>query len=170
MALRIRWGRVFGAVGAVGLAFAGARWLLGPSVDVLGQAWLERVPRNDRDRVAMLILIDDGGEKVGGLSVASMWQRQLDLFLWSREGARYTLHFPQDEHRAVVDLRAYRCEGKAPQPFTLCLDVTAPDGRKRTLYSSEDLRVGEPSATVDLPYDAEGSEVAGAPLPRLVGR
>ncbi|MGH0031865.1 MAG: hypothetical protein ACQGVC_18915 [Myxococcota bacterium] len=44
---------------------------------------------------------------------------------------------PQDEIRTEVEVRTWKCEGEAPKPFELCLELSA-KGRKVVYYSRKD--------------------------------
>jgi len=168
--MKLRWGRVlFAATGLVGAAWA-AQWMLAASPTVDNQIWLDRLPRTDRDKVTYFMLLDKpDSEKIGGVQVASVWQRQMDLFTWSRKGSQTRLTFPQDGHVSTLSLKTYACEGQAPEPFTLCLDVKAPDGRKGTLYSNENFRLDslDEASHLELPIDSN-AHATGVPLQQLL--
>ena len=167
---RIRWGRVFFSVaGLVGAGLA-VQWMLAASPTVEDQLWLERLPRTDRDKVTYFLLDDDpDAGRVGFVQSASEWQRQVDLFTWSRKGSKARLTFPQNGHVTSLSLKAYACEGQAPKPFTLCLDIQAADGRKGTLYSHEGLGISslDDADDLDLPQGTD-TETTGTALRELL--
>lgn len=171
MATRIRWGRLFGAASAVGVIGFGASWLLAAKPSIENQVWLERLPRSAKDRVLYLLFAapDDSAERMGGVQVASVWERHLELFRYGLVRDKARLVFPQDGHAVVVTLKAYDCEGQAPEPFTMCLDVTSKGGESVTLYSNEDLSFADLAQVPDLPLD-EASVDASTGLLEMLGR
>jgi len=171
MGMQVRWGRVFGAVAGLGLLWTGGQWLLAGPPSVENQLWVERLPRSDRDEVASLLFLapEDSNQRLGAFARSSTWKRRVDLFRYGLVGQRARLVFPQDGHSVVVDLKTYACEGRAPAPFTLCLDVTAGDGRTATLYSLDDWEVTSPEGGVQMPLD-DDSAPAPVPLMQLLGR
>jgi len=172
MVRRIRWGRVFGAVSAVGLLGYGASWLLESEPDVENMVWLERLPRNDRDRIGSIIFVapPDIDERIGAVGYSSTWQQRTDLFRYGIVRGKARLVFPQDGRKVVLGVKATRCEGRAPEPLDLCLDLTLADGDTVTFYSSEALRLPFPEARPDLPIDPDAvaapsriTEIFGTP-------
>lgn len=157
---QIRWGRVFGAVSAVGLLGYGTSWLLESKPGVENQMWLERLPRSPQDKVLYLMFAarDDSAERIGLVQEASVWERRMELFIYGLVRDKARLVFPQDGRAVVLTLKPYDCEGRAPEPFTMCLDVADERGNALTLYSNEELRF----ATVDnlpaLPFDEDAAE------------
>ena len=55
-------------------------------------------------------------------------------------------------------MRSWECEGEAPEPFTLCLEVASGD-RKARFYSREDWVIE--------PHDAGSLEAIAADLPGI---
>lgn len=111
------------------------------SVRLANQVWLDRMPRDDRDMVVNLILVERDQRRVGAVARASRWRAQVEGLLWAREGNRVRMHFPQDHKRAVFAARAWNCAGEAPRPFELCLELRRQrDGAPRPLrfYSRKD--------------------------------
>jgi hypothetical protein len=131
---------------ALVVALAGA-WLLdwwlvsdGPGTGQLlvNRVWLERIPRDDRDMIQQLLVLRQGQHQVGAVARASAWRAVLDGFVWQlEEDRRLVTTFPQDGRKANFAVRAWACQGQAPEPFELCLEV-ARGTRSKRLYSRKD--------------------------------
>ncbi|MBL4683570.1 MAG: hypothetical protein JKY37_03185 [Nannocystaceae bacterium] len=107
---------------------------------VVNQVWLERLPANHRDMVGHLAIVKHPQGQVGIAGRSSQWRHSIDVFMWKLEGHRLEVYFPQDEMRSKVRVSTYECEGEAPHPFELCMDVEAGD-RKATYYSRRDWKI-----------------------------
>ena len=101
------------------------------------QVWIERLPGDDRDMVHHLVLIEDGGDRFGAFGKSSQWRHFIELFRWAREENRLTLLLPQERKRLELGVKVWNCEGEAPAPFQLCLELT---NKKKTMryYSRHD--------------------------------
>jgi hypothetical protein len=152
----------------IGLWKTGA-WLFdgGRPVRIVNQIWLERLPRDARDMVHQLVLLDDRGRHLGATGRSSRWRIRVDLLVWAIEGDRLRLRFPQDGDRADVKTRVWRCKGEAPEPFELCLELADDRGRKMTFYSRDAWRVRprESLAALDAELPGTAALVAGAAGP-----
>lgn len=102
------------------------------------QVWIERLPQNDRDQIHHLVLLEQGRDRFGGFGRSSQWRHFLEIFMWHRENNRLTLHLPQDRVRLDLEARVWDCEGEAPAPFELCLELTGHRGHKAHYYSRRD--------------------------------
>lgn len=156
------------ALGLVGATAWGAwtvgRGLLGDDVAaeeqrwLVNQLWIEKVPENDRDTVTQLVLIDQG-ERMGMVARSSQWRMLAELFKWGLEGPRLSVFFPQDQVKAQLNVRTWRCEGEAPEPFELCLEIS--DGEDQTvLYSLEEW-------AIDTDYVGASLDSITASIPNL---
>lgn len=99
------------------------------------QVWIERLPQNDRDQIHHLVLIESGRDRFGGFGRSSNWRHSLEIFMWHREDNRLTLNLPQDRVRLDLEARVWDCEGSAPAPFELCLELKTQRGKTANYYS-----------------------------------
>jgi hypothetical protein len=128
---------------------------------LVNQVWIERMPRSERDMIGHLALVAHPRFKLGGAGRSSQWRHFVELFHWSLEGHRLGLYFPQEEVRGHVQVRTWSCEGEAPAPFELCLEISAND-RKAVYYSKRDWVID--------PHAAAGSLAdLGERVPELAG-
>lgn len=104
---------------------------------LVNQLWIERRPVNDRDLVRSLVLVQQDRRRVGVAARASRWRLRADVLLWALEGDRLRARFPQDDRRLQARVRTWACEGEAPRPFELCLELRRND-RVLRLYSRKD--------------------------------
>lgn len=132
----------------LGLALAGAGayglWTTGQSLlgddesagtdHVVNQIWIERAPQGPRDMIAHLVLLDMPEGRLGGTGKSSQWRHFLEVFQWGLEGSRLSVFFPQERVKAQVHVRSWKCEGEAPEPFELCLEVS--NGRRKAVFYS----------------------------------
>lgn len=134
----------------VGLALAGASvyglWTVGQSLlgdeqeastrHVLNQVWIERLPEGPRDMIGHLVMVDIPEGRIGAAGKSSQWRHLLEMFQYGLEGNRLAIYFPQDRVKAKLRVRSWRCEGEAPEPFELCLEIS--NGRRSTTFYSMD--------------------------------
>lgn len=138
----------------LGLALAGAgaygMFTLGQSLladdeaagtqHVLNQVWIERLPQNNRDMIGHLVMLDLDEGRLGATGRSSQWRHLVELFHFGLEGNRLSLFFPQERVKAQLTVRSWQCEGEAPEPFELCLEIS--DGhRSAQLYSLEEWHI-----------------------------
>ena len=102
------------------------------------QVWIERLPQNDRDQIHHLVLLEQGRDRFGGFGRSSQWRHFLEIFMWHRENSRVTLQLPQDRVRLDLDARIWDCEGDAPAPFELCLELKNERGKTARYFSRYD--------------------------------
>ncbi len=101
------------------------------------QVWIDHVPTDERDMVRGMVLIDHEQGKFGALTMSSRWRAFIEGLMWRLDGDRLTVVMPQDRRRGRVKVRTWRCEGEAPAPFELCLELS--HGKDAMLlYSRED--------------------------------
>jgi hypothetical protein len=116
-------------------------WLFpadGGEVAVANQLWVERKPRDDRDLVHHLALLEKGQQRFGSTGRSSRWRLEVDFVRWRWDGPRrLEITFPQQGHHNHFDTRAWQCKGTAPAPFELCLELSC-DGRSTMFYSRKD--------------------------------
>ena len=124
-----------------------------PPARLINQVWLERVPEHERDLVTHLVMVPQQPREIGGvLGRSSAYRIGLETFMHKLNGDELTLFFPQDKEHARVKVRTWLCEGEAPEPFQLCLELSA-GRRKLRMYSRDDWTVGD-GAGVPLPEAA----------------
>jgi hypothetical protein len=148
--------RLLALVLGVGALGVGSYYLLNGGDDddsaatkrLVNQFWIERMPESRRDMVGHLSLIKHDRGKIGVVGKSSQWRHFIELFEWKLEGNKLKLHLPQDQQKAQVNVRTWDCRNEAPDPFELCLEVSARD-RKRIFYSRKDWVIE--------PHDVEGS-------------
>lgn len=173
---------VLGAV-VTGLVAWGSASLLDarpkPPAQLENRLWIERLPKDERDLVLHLVLLQEQAGEVGGvLGKSSQFRVHVEVLTHKRRGDELTLYFPQDRERVRLKARTWRCEGKAPEPFQLCLELSA-GRRKVRLYSRDDWtlpdgqeRLPLPEAATRVPAvsldDAEGASDAVVALPSLL--
>lgn len=102
------------------------------------QVWIERLPRDDRDMINHMVLVEDGRERFGAFGKSSQWRHFVEIFRWSREDNRLTLLLPQDRKRLDLGVKVWDCEDEAPAPFQLCLELSNANNRKVRYYSRHD--------------------------------
>jgi hypothetical protein len=116
---------------------------------VVNQVWIERVPEGPRDMIGHLVLLDMPDGRLGAAGKSSQWRHVLEVFQWGLEGNRLSLFFPQDRVKAQVQVRSWKCEGEAPEPFELCLEIS--NGRRKVVfYSLEEWHIDPERAQVSL--------------------
>lgn len=129
------------------------------------QVWIERLPENDRDQIHHLVLVQEGRDRFGAFGRSSTWRHFIEVFMWQREEDRLTLHLPQDRVRLDLTARVWNCEGEAPEPFELCLELKGHGGRTARYYSRYEWTIdGETGA---LPSVAGLGELAPHAAPAL---
>jgi hypothetical protein len=150
-----------------------------PTERLVGQIWIERVPRDDRDQIHQLLLIEDKARgRLGVTGRSSRWRVRADLLQWRLQGTRLTVRYPQENQRLHFNVRTWRCGREAPSPFELCLELEC-NGRRARFYSREDWVVrpprgagpdsGEPPGAVDAMLDALGRAPTAPPDAELDG-
>jgi hypothetical protein len=125
---------------------------------LINQVWIERMPEDQRDMVGHLVLVDHPRGKVGIVGRSSTWRHLNEIFLWQLRGSELGTKFPQDRVKGKAQVRTWRCEGEAPAPFELCLEVSH-GGRSVVLYSREDWVVK--------PHDHASFDLLAEEEPRL---
>lgn len=148
----------------LGLALAGAGayglWTTGQSLfgsdeetastrHLVNQVWIERLPKGPRDMIGHLVLLDIPEGRVGAAGKSSQWRVLLEIFQWGLEGDRLSVFFPQDRVKAQLTVRTWSCEGEAPEPFELCLEIS--NGRRKAVfYSLEEWHIDPENADESL--------------------
>lgn len=151
-------------LGAVAAASVGTYTLLSADDEAAGtknltnQVWIERMPQNHQDMVGHLVILEKDGEQFGIIGRSSAWRHFLEVFGWRLENDRLKLFFPQERVKAEVKARTWRCEGEAPEPFELCLELSQ-NGRSAQFYSRTDWVV----------KDAQSLEALAVETPALSG-
>ena len=117
---------------------------------VANQLWLAKLPKSDRDMVGHIVLLDQKRGRFGVAGTSSTWRHELELFKWAREEDRLMRYFPQSRKRTKSKIRTWNCEGEAPRPFQLCLEISS-GGSKQLFYSREDwvVKPGEVAESIE---------------------
>jgi hypothetical protein len=128
---------------------------------LVNQVWIERVPADSRDMIGHLVVLKHPRGRFGAAGRSSQWRHLVEVFQWRLEGDRLTAFFPQDRVRTRVKVKTWRCEGEAPEPFELCLKLTAGD-RSAMFYSRDEWEIRP--RKLDASFDA-----IAADMPELAG-
>jgi hypothetical protein len=125
--------------------------------DIVGHPWLERMPKDQRDQVRQLVLVDKKGH-FGASSNSSAYHWNVDILRWWLDGDRLTLVTMQDQEKTPpLEVHVWSCAGDAPsKAFDLCLELKGSSGTSR-FYSRDSWRVGS-----DVP--SESGELVRAAL------
>jgi hypothetical protein len=116
---------------------------------LVNQVWIERMPKDQRDMIGHLVLVDMPEGRVGAAGKSSQWRIMVELFQWGLEGKRLSVFFPQERVKAQLEVRTWACEGEAPKPFELCLEVS--NGRRKAVfYSMEEWHIEPDRAEASL--------------------
>lgn len=99
--------------------------------------WVDRLPKDARDRVRVLVPVRKGARTVGVAHHSSRYSVHAERFTFGRKEGKLELRFLQTRTKKRVDARVWRCEGRAPKPFQLCLELRD-GGRRHMLYSRDD--------------------------------
>jgi hypothetical protein len=152
MASKARWFAALALTG--GAIWLASGWLsddaAAPS-DVTNRIWIERLPKNQRDMVDHVIMIDHSRGRIGVTGKSSRWRQDIEIFKWRLERERLVQIFPQTKTKVKSTVRAWECD--APRPFELCLDIKSDSGKKR-YYSRHDWVIEPGESMADLPDDA----------------
>lgn len=136
------------AVGTWGLVSSSSSEEITTADKLPNQVWIDRVPENDRDIITHLLLLDHPRAKnFGIIGHSSQWRHHLEVARWRLDGSKLGLFFPQERSKAQLKARTWSCEGDAPAPFNLCLELSR-GKRSVQLYSHTDWVV-EPQGEVD---------------------
>ncbi|PRP91824.1 hypothetical protein ENSA5_52620 [Enhygromyxa salina] len=107
----------------------------------VNQVWIDHIPRDDRDMIKHFVLIDHRDGQFGSVGRSSQWRHSIEVFRWRLQHNTLNLFFPQERQRGEVKVRTWRCEGEAPAPFELCLELTNKSGHSLVLYSRDDWKI-----------------------------
>jgi hypothetical protein len=146
----------------LGLTVAGAgvvgAWTLASVLDgraeadaakhAVNQIWIERLPTDGRDMIGHFVLVEHPRMRIGGIGKSSQWRHFVELFQWGLEGDRLSVYLPQDDVKAKLQVKTWKCAGEAPEPFELCMKLTS--GKRTAMFYSRTDWVIEP-------HDVEGS-------------
>ncbi|MDP2343113.1 MAG: hypothetical protein Q8O67_19305 [Deltaproteobacteria bacterium] len=112
---------------------AGVDWKI-----VENRVWIERMPKNERDMIRQLVLLnEEDGKKPGAVMRCSKFRWLVDAVKWSHKGSRLHLNFLQVREEREATVRSWSCKGDAPKPFELCLELSDGD-KKRRYYSMKE--------------------------------
>lgn len=104
------------------------------------QVWISRLPGDSRDIIGHIVFIEHRRGKFGAVGRSSQWRHSAEIFQWNVEGEVLGMHFPQDRVKGKAKVRTWECEGEAPEPFELCLEISNGD-RKVNFYSRKDWEI-----------------------------
>ncbi len=116
---------------------------------LVNQVWIDHMPADHRDMVTHLVVLDHREGKFGAIGQSSTWRHSFEVFKWKLSGNQLDVYFPQESVRGRVTVKTWRCEGDAPEPFELCLQLSNPSGNETAmLYSRDDWKI-RPRAMLD---------------------
>ena len=156
------------ALGTYKLGTAAVDLFAGESAEAItakrlaNQVWIERLPRDDRDMIHHLVLIEDGGDRFGGFGKSSQWRHFVELFRWAREEHRLTILLPQERRRLDLEVKVWNCEDEAPAPFQLCLELTTSKNQVMRYYSRHDWSIDSTDPESLAQLVVANPELAGA--------
>lgn len=113
-------------------------------VEVTDRVWIDHMPKNDRDRVHVLIAETQNRHEanVGFLQFGSRWHAEFNGFRFEKKGDNLAVEFPQNSWRATWQTKVSRC---SVGQFTLCLEITAPRGTFH-YFSRDEWKIGNADA------------------------
>lgn len=123
------------AVAAIGVGAWKVRSSSGGKHDpelVENRLWIDHMPRNDRDQIAVFAAISDEG--FGVFSKQSAWKLEAEMFQYEGHGDELRLVFPQDGSRDKVRAKATECTANG---FDYCLEVSGASRGVKRYYSME---------------------------------
>lgn len=131
-------------LGVCALLTVTAAWLAteGPHAKdwLANRAWVERMPKDKKDMVTWFVPLSVHKKQFGVAQRMSHYAFVGERFTYERKGDKLTLTFQQTDRKVALVAKAYECKGKAPDPFDLCLDLTAGKEKAR-FYSRKIWRV-----------------------------
>ena len=107
---------------------------------VQDRAWLDHMPRNDRDTVNVFVALTQ--QPVGVYQAASMWKGSYEAFRYEQKGDEIRMLFPQTGSKESVTVTAYEC---SDQGFDYCLDVKGGSHGVKRYYSREEWVIDSPA-------------------------
>lgn len=127
----------------------------------VNQVWIERLPKDQRDMIGHFVLVKHSQGRIGVIGRSSQWRHFLEGFKWGLEGERLQVYLPQEDAKVSLRIRTWECDGEAPDPFELCMEIDT--GKRKVKYYSRKDWVVEPheaAASLD-ELAAEHPELAG---------
>jgi len=98
------------------------------SEHLTNRVWINKMPKGHRDTVRSLAFVEKKKKKAFGVvQAASRWRLFREAFLFSKQGNKVVLKFPQENKKVTLDAKTFKCNVK---PFDLCLELKQ---GKRTL-------------------------------------
>jgi hypothetical protein len=88
---------------------------------LLDRVWIDSKPEKHTDYMHALIVLSDA--PIGAFQKASAYHVELEIFEFTRDGAKVSLNFPQRDQRARFSYQIEKCD-ELP-PFDLCLTLSA---------------------------------------------
>lgn len=116
----------------------------------VNQIWIDHLPKDDRDMITHMVLVDHRDGQFGAIGHSSQWRHLIDIFKWQLQKDTLRLYFPQERARGEVKIETWDCEGEAPAPFELCLRLTNKNGRSAMLYSRYEWEIDPKDAAASI--------------------
>jgi hypothetical protein len=146
--------RTWVVLGLVALGGVAAWRALDSGEDAAGdrvenQLWISALPKDDREMIDHLVLVDHEDGRFGVRGRSSAWRHDVEILKWGREKDVLLLFFPQTRSKAKWTVRQWSCAGEAPKPFELCLEIKG-DGARKLFYSREEWEIDPGEAAASL--------------------
>jgi hypothetical protein len=107
---------------------------------VQDRAWLDHMPKNDRDTVNVFAVLTQ--QPVGVFQSASFWKGNYEAFRYEQKGNELRLVFPQTGDKESITVSAYECSDHG---FDYCLDVKGGSHGVKRYYSREEWVIDSPA-------------------------
>ncbi|HSN29368.1 MAG TPA: hypothetical protein VLT45_23925 [Kofleriaceae bacterium] len=107
---------------------------------VQDRAWLDHMPRNDRDTVNVFAVLTQ--QPVGVFQAASFWKGSYEAFRYEQKGDEIRMIFPQTGDKESITVTAYECSDGG---FDYCLDVKGGSHGVKRYYSREEWVIDSPA-------------------------
>lgn len=118
-----------------------------PLAHLVNRLWIERLPVHERDLIAHFMLVDRDRVRVGAVGRSSAWRMNIDLAMWTLEGNKLAMQFPQSEKTTQFSVRTWECN-EGPDGFDLCLELAHPKAHPMRFYSSKKWEIGGANAAL----------------------
>lgn len=104
---------------------------------LVDRIWIDHLPRNDRDTVQVMVLVNE--EAIGVFGAASQWRAAHELFRFEHNGNELRVVYPQTGEREKIQARATRCHEGG---MDFCLEVRGASRGVKRYYSQEGWEIG----------------------------
>ncbi len=127
------------------------------SEHLINQVWINRIPKSKRDMIRIFVAAEKKKNKYGAVQAASRWRFFSDTFLYTKQGNKLVLKFPQENKKVAVDAKTWKCNVK---PFDLCLELKR-GKHSLKMFSKKKWVVGSEAVSAELPQLADEVAIPG---------